>query len=92
MGTGFGLLRQILPLHGTNEAFDDYKYVNMDIDIHTKRIALKASASVVALVSLKGNIAYPPYLLCKSYTNETFDLLCCCCRWGNHIYGLWDHN
>ncbi|KAM7529205.1 hypothetical protein LguiB_032615 [Lonicera macranthoides] len=34
-----------------HETFKDYKYVNVDLDIMTKRAALRASASVVGLIS-----------------------------------------
>ena len=34
-----------------HETFTDYKYVNLDLDIMTKRAALRASASVVGLIS-----------------------------------------
>ncbi|KAM7523665.1 hypothetical protein LguiA_013567 [Lonicera macranthoides] len=33
-----------------HETFKDYKYVNLDLDITTKRAALRASASVVSLI------------------------------------------
>lgn len=38
--------------HSFWERFDSYKYINMDLDIHTKRAALKASSFVVSIVSL----------------------------------------
>lgn len=49
--------RQGLWVFQTNkksEVFDDMKYANMDIDIHTKRATLRVSASVVRLVSSVG--------------------------------------
>ncbi|KAL7207118.1 hypothetical protein ACSBR2_019749 [Camellia fascicularis] len=39
------------------EKFDDYTYANMDLDIDTKKTALKASPSVVSVVSLTGGNA-----------------------------------
>lgn len=44
---------KIMKNHVT-EKFDDRKYVNMDIDINTKRAALKVSPSVVGLVASLG--------------------------------------
>ncbi|CAL5431243.1 unnamed protein product [Camellia sinensis] len=42
----------VIPRHSIGERFDHFVYANMDVDIDTKRAALKASPSVVCLTSL----------------------------------------
>ncbi|XP_028110427.1 uncharacterized protein LOC114308931 [Camellia sinensis] len=44
----------VIPRHSIGERFDHFVYANMDVDIDTKRAALKASPSVVCLTSLTG--------------------------------------
>ncbi|CAL5340074.1 unnamed protein product [Camellia sinensis] len=44
-------------VHSFWEKFDDDTYANMDLDIDTKKTALKASPSVVSVVSLTGGNA-----------------------------------
>ncbi|XP_028088347.1 uncharacterized protein LOC114288930 isoform X1 [Camellia sinensis] len=46
-----------ITMHSFWEKFDDYTYANMDLDIDTKKTALKASPSVVSVVSLTGGNA-----------------------------------
>ncbi|GMP61549.1 hypothetical protein CsSME_00023970 [Camellia sinensis var. sinensis] len=46
-----------ITVHSFWEKFDDYTYANMDLDIDTKKTALKASPSVVSVVSLTGGNA-----------------------------------
>lgn len=49
--------------HCLREKFDDYIDANIDLDIHTKRAALKVSASVVSLVSLTGRYLLQYYIM-----------------------------
>ncbi|KAI8026048.1 NPC intracellular cholesterol transporter 1 [Camellia lanceoleosa] len=46
-----------ITMHSFWEKFDDYTYANMDLDIDTKKTVLKASPSVVSVVSLTGGNA-----------------------------------